>query len=74
MRKVAQRFCRGCPRMSGYRHDERSDMWVCGNCGLPSEMYYLALRAQQPEGVPIRYAKGIDEEPTRAIRGRARAR
>jgi hypothetical protein len=66
---IAQRLCPGCPRMSGYTLDPTSGMWVCGECGLPSETYYLALRSAQPPGVPITYAPG-----RKAISQRSRAR
>jgi hypothetical protein len=62
MMKIAQRFCQGCPKMSGFALDEDSGMWVCGGCGLPYEMYYLARRAEQDEDEPVRYARGWDRE------------
>jgi hypothetical protein len=66
MRKVAQRLCQCAAtgklrRATGFAHDDRSDMEVCGGCGFPSEYYYLALRSAQPPNRPIKYSKGFSE-------------
>lgn len=77
MRKIAQRFCRCGAKSRGFCHDARSDMWVCGRCKLPWEQYYLKIRSEQPDGVKIKYAKGLEFEttvPLKSQRGTASPR